>query len=225
MLLDEEDHQNRAAPTGTTHRSKHIYPHPKSNRYNFIIGNHRASNARGRRQGSPAPFSILEAHHKTNRKIRPPNPEQLNQGRAGNRLRPHNSTQKDHVTNTVNDADNEASEGEQLKPRMARKPKGNSHGPKPTQLRFYCNDRVWRNVLQNSKYAYRRYIHISPPGFPERNEKTLDIAGDFLLDVIADHERKKNNAELDHSEYSPLFFSLCMTLFLQVFLIKKICQS
>lgn len=86
------------------------------------------------------------------------------------------------------------------KERAPRNSKSDPRVSKPTQLKHYSANRIWKNLLQDAKYEYRRHIH-TVHAFPERNTKTLTTAGDFLMDIITKYEDNTRNAPLDAGKY------------------------
>lgn len=102
------------------------------------------------------------------------------------------------------DADNEAEEADEEAVLQAKRAIRNSQEsePLPTQMQFYRGNAPWTDILEHAKHDYRLYIHTRNP-FPERTAETLRIAGDFVLERMAQYEEDQRNKEpLDDSNVS-----------------------
>lgn len=137
-----------------------------------------------------APYSVLDAHHNTNRRVHAPDSEDLtcardHQSAAGetsslSKQRHDNKMRLMDEDANDEDADNEAEEDEDdavLKKKRATRNSQESE-PLPTQMQFYRNSPPWTDILEHTKYDYRLYIH-SRNAFPVRTAETLRIAGNF----------------------------------------------
>jgi hypothetical protein len=71
--------------------------------------------------------------------------------------------------------------------------------PAPTNLGFYSGD--WLCILISAKMLYRCNIHTVTP-FPERNDDTLEIAHDFLLEAVTIYLDTNKNTVLDYGSSS-----------------------
>lgn len=128
-------------------------------------------------------YSVLDAHHNTNRRVRAPDGEDLTRARdhqsAGetpslSKQRHDNKMSLEDEDANDDDADNEAEKDEEdavlMKKRAARNSQESE--PLPTQMQFYRDNGPWSDILECAKYDYRLYIHTRNP-FPAQTAETL----------------------------------------------------
>lgn len=157
--------------------------------------------------GEEAPYSVLDAHHKTNRKICAPNAEALAKAQDDEPTSTSKSKQRhevkmrhQHERDDNDDADNEAEDEDDAVIKKKRATRNSQESePVPTQMQYYKDDAAWTDILENAKHAYRLYVHTHNP-FPERSADTLQRAGECILEKIAAYEDDpRNTRPLDDS--------------------------
>ena len=157
------------------------------------------SNASANRSNAPANHSLVSAHPQVpaNRSQFPANPQAdpADVDDVGSYQEPCG-----HVTDPVEDEDENASDNCGKKPRATRNSKSHSD-PKPSQFGYYSGP--WADVLIIARNNYRKFIHTNNP-FPERNSSNLQDANNSLLEAIAEYQEENN--DLDKSLF---FLYLC----------------
>lgn len=164
------------------------------------------------RPESPDSYSVLASHHTTNRKIRDPDPVELNQSRQ----RPNSNSGKSRPQAASNDpnrscssiddeADNEDTDNEDklLADRSKTRAKRNSKtdtnkAPTRTQMGFYPP--AWVNLLEFSKNHYRLYLFTGKSGFYDRTAAALRVAFKSVMEGINAHESDPHSEPLDQCE-------------------------
>lgn len=217
---DEQDQQNaRALRSQGTPRVAYLLQH------NDVAS---TGDDEDEQSDDSRPFSVLNAHHRTNRTIRAPNPHNLEhisnsqrptsrkstgQKQAYHRAEPEVNQSKPNNVNSgrknarkqatvePEEADDEESDHEDsgMKKRAPRHSKSNNKDPKPTQARFYS--RPFSGLIEVAKNYYRLNIHTAGEPFPDRNSRTIRVAGDCFLDAVNLYQEDEANPPLDEGEF------------------------
>lgn len=168
---------------------------------------------------SAPPFSVLDAHHKKNRKVHAPNLRDLEHSghyRPSNRRRkpwerkvPPMQTRLESDCEAEDEApggESDSSDDDTAKKRAPRN-SNDKEPPKPTQMSYY--DPPWTDVLEDAKNEHRLHIHTRV-GFQKRTEAALEDAWGCVLEAITKYNDDPNNTvPLDESNQYILSYMEC----------------
>ncbi|KAF9455371.1 hypothetical protein BDZ94DRAFT_772046 [Collybia nuda] len=154
-----------------------------------------------RQSPSPVLYSVLTLHHSTNRKIRVPDPAELNadrrRGSHSNESLPTALDHHNHSRSPSSDGtDNENRPLANYKKRAKRNSKKDiNKAPPRTQMGFYPPQ--WVNLIEFAKNHYRLYIFTGPTGFYERSAAALRVAFNSVMEGITVHDNDPHSEPLD----------------------------
>jgi hypothetical protein len=132
-------------------------------------------------------YDVLEAHHRRNRKPRPPNPARLNSIRQATQPTADERLARDAE---IHESDSDTAADIPRARRHSKTPYGGNPAL-PTQLHFYPSQ--WRDVLEQAKWKFRIWLSMHCP-FPDR-EKHIANAEDCIDEALAEHKADGGGVE------------------------------
>ncbi|KAF8888214.1 hypothetical protein BD779DRAFT_1470269 [Infundibulicybe gibba] len=135
-----------------------------------------------RSDSSKDEFDILDDYRRRNHSTQAPNPDHLNSHQHNHTL---SSDAQETLADDLDDPPHQSKPQAPIRALRHSKKSYNEHIILPTQFNFYPSQ--WRDVLGLAKPKFRHYITTTDL-FPKR-QTNLQVATNFLMEAISDHER------------------------------------